>query len=40
MDNLIIRGYLKEVINLIEFDSYKQRAAQAAENIKLAGESL
>ena len=31
---------LKELINLIELDSYKQRAAATAENIKLAGESL
>ena len=31
---------LKEVINLVEFESFKQRAAQAAANIKLAGESL
>jgi len=28
------------MINLIEFDLLKQRANQAAENIKLAGESL
>ncbi len=36
----ITKFYYWEMRFLVEFDSFKQRAAQAAANIKLAGESL
>ncbi|GEM_PF-3664919 len=39
-ENIPLYKGFKEMRDLIEFDSFKQRAAQAAANIKLAGESL